>query len=289
MTDVIRVRAPASSANVGPGFDCVGVALELWNELVISRGSGVVVTGEGTHEVPADASHLGLRAFATLAPIEGHRFEFHNGIPLERGLGSSAATIALGLAAGAAVAGSRATPDELIKKGLEFEDHPDNLAPALHGGVCLAWHGAEGCASQRIADRMPLAPVVVVPQRRVATVEARSALPADVPFADAAHTVGRAAMLGVAITSGEADLLVAALDDRLHEPYRAALSSHFTAVRADLPTGGRAATISGSGPTTIVWTEPDLTKACRAELSTRFPDAYVLAPSVSADGAGVVV
>ena len=288
MADVIRVRAPASSANVGPGFDCVGIALELWNELEISPGSGVAVHGEGADEVPADARHLGLRAFATLAPLAGHRFEFHNRIPFERGLGSSAATIALGLVAAAAVAALKAPPDQLLQNGLQFEDHPDNLAPALLGGACLAWHGLEGCAARRISDGMPLAPVVVIPPGRVATAEARSALPGRVPFADAAHTAGRAAMLGAAIGRGDAELLAAALDDRLHEPYRAALSSHFDAVRSDLPTGARAATISGSGPTTIVWTEPELSDACCAELAARFPEARVLVPGVSARGAEVV-
>lgn len=286
MANVLRVRAPASSANVGPGFDCVGVALELWNELVISPGAGVLVRGEGAEEVPADASHLGLRAFATLTPLDGYRFEFTNHIPFERGLGSSAATIALGLAAGAAAGGSKLTAEELLQKGLEFENHPDNLAAALFGGVCMAWHGPNGCVARRIADRMPLVPVVIVPDQRVATAEARSALPGHVPFADAAHSVGRAAMLGAALAAAEADLFVAALDDRLHEPYRASSSPHFEAVRADLPRGARAVTISGSGPTTIVWTEEKLIDSCRAEIAERFEDARVLVLGVSATGAG---
>ena len=288
MEGVIRVRAPASTANVGPGFDCAGVALALWNELEVSSGSGVVVNGDGADEIPADDSHLGLRAFATLVPLEGYRFVFHNGIPLERGLGSSAATIALGLTAAAAVAGTTWNPRALLEKAAQFEEHLDNVAPALLGGACLAWHGPEGCGAQRIAEGMPLDPVVVVPSERVATTKARSALPQSVPFGDAAHTAGRAAMLGAAIAQGDAELLTAALDDRLHEPYRARLSEPFEALRSKLPSGGRAATISGSGPATIVWTEPGSVEVCSRELEERFPNARVLAPDVSGRGAEVV-
>ena len=143
MADVIRVRAPASSANVGPGFDCVGIALELWNELEISPGSGVAVHGEGADEVPADARHLGLRAFATLAPLAGHRFEFHNRIPFERGLGSSAATIALGLVAAAAVAALKAPPTSSCRTGSSSK-----ITPTISRRHCSAAHVSRGMVSK---------------------------------------------------------------------------------------------------------------------------------------------
>src|SRR5919201_4135875 len=120
----IRVRAPATTANVGPGFDCAAVALDLWNELEVGDGAGV-----------PDPDHLAVRAFARLAPLDGHSFSFIDRIPRERGLGSSAATIALGLVAGALAAGREAAPDELLALGLDLEGHQDNLAAALAGGV----------------------------------------------------------------------------------------------------------------------------------------------------------
>lgn len=285
MSEIIRVRAPATSANIGPGFDCAGCALDLWNELVVTSGSGVVVEGEGEGEVPTDGSHLALQAFSALAPLDGWRFEFKNRIPLASGLGSSAATIALGVVAGLAVAGADLTTKELLQHALALEDHPDNIAPALLGGAVLAWHGGGACAVRRIAERMPLAPVIVIPPGRVSTCDARAALPAQVPFADAAHTVGRAAMLGASIATGDADLFVAALDDRLHEPYRRSLSPTYEALREALPDAARAVTISGSGPTVIAWCDDAATERCHAELADRFPDAAVLALAASPIGA----
>ena len=136
------VRAPATTANLGPGFDCAAAALDLWNELHVEDaadgGPLVSVEGEGADEVPQTAEHLALRAFALVAPLEGRRFHFVNRIPLERGLGSSAAAIAMGLVAGAAVTGRVALPGELLTLGVPIEGHADNLAAALYGGVCIA-------------------------------------------------------------------------------------------------------------------------------------------------------
>ena len=135
----VRVVAPASTANLGPGFDAAAAALELWNEVVVEEGTGgVELEGEGVDELPRDATHLTLRAFALFAPVDGYRFSFVNRIPLERGLGSSAAAIAMGLVAGAAVAGQSTSPAELLALGVPIEGHADNLAAALYGGVCVA-------------------------------------------------------------------------------------------------------------------------------------------------------
>ena len=267
------VRAPATSANLGPGFDCVGVALDLWNELEVSEGAGVAVEGEGAGELPETADNLGVRAYARLADPAGRRFRFVNRIPLERGLGSSAATIALGLVAAAPAASA----DELLAVALELEDHGDNLAAALLGGVTLAWDGT----ARRIADRLPLEPVAVVPRTRTSTAAAREALPASVPHADATATVARAAMLGAAIAAGDADLFTQALRDRLHEPYRR--SDTLEAVRTALPRGARGATLSGSGPTVIVWADDPGPAA--GELRERFPGHDVLVLDVSPVGA----
>jgi homoserine kinase len=267
------VRAPATSANLGPAFDCAAVALDLWNELELTEGDGVVVEGEGADELPAGDANLAVRAYALLGDPTGKRFRFTNRIPLERGLGSSAAAIALGLVA--------ARPDlpaaELLAAGLELESHADNLAAALVGGVALTWEGRVA----RIADTLPLTPVALVPRERTSTDASRRTLPATVSHADAAANAARAALLAAGAVAGDAELFAAGLDDRLHEPYRP--SATLDGVRADLPAGARGATLSGSGPTVIVWAED--AQACAADLEHRFEQHEVLVVAVSAKGA----
>ncbi len=271
--ETIRVRAPATTANLGPGFDCVGVALDLWNELQVS-----------TENIMADRSHLGVRAFERLARADGLAFRFTDRIPPERGLGSSAAVIALGLVAGALAAGREADPEELLAEGFELEGHGDNLAAALVGGVCLT----AGMRILRVADGVPAVPIALVPESTVSTAAARASLPETVPHADAAFTAARAAVLGAALANGSAEHLAEALDDRLHEPYRAKNAPVLTAVRAALPEGAIGATLSGSGPTVIVWARDDSAEACAADLSSRFPEVRVLWLSVSSEGASQV-
>ena len=257
----LRVRAPATSANLGPGFDSVAVALDLWNEVELSAGGP-----------PADRDHLAVRAFELIAPANGWSFAFFDRIPRERGLGSSAATIALGLVAACAATGREPEPEELLALGLPLEGHPDNLAAALAGGVCLTWEGRIA----RIADDVPATPIAVVPEARVSTREARAALPAQVPHADAAHTAGRAALLGAALASGSPTLFAAALDDRLHEPYRAPNAPLLEAIRGELPSAALGATLSGSGPTVIVWAERARAAECAASLGRLDADVITL-------------
>ncbi len=267
------VRAPATSANVGPGFDCAAVALDLWNELELTDGEGVSVEGEGAGELAGDETNLAVRAYALLADPTGKRFSFRNRIPLERGLGSSAAAIALGLAA----ARPEGSPEALLAAGLTLESHADNLAAALVGGVTLTWEGRIA----RIADTLPLAPVALVPRDRTSTEASRRSLPAAVPHADAAANAARAALLAAGTVGGDAGLFAAALDDRLHEPYRP--SPALEDVRAELPAGARGATLSGSGPTVIVWADDPT--ACADDLTRRFPQHDVLVLAVSSRGA----
>jgi homoserine kinase len=264
------VRAPATTANVGPGYDCAAVALDLWNELEVSDGDG-----------DADLDHLGVRAFARLAPVEGRRFAFVDRIPRERGLGSSASVIALGLVAAAAVAELELSPDELLADGVPLEGHPDNLAAALAGGVCLTWDGKIA----RVADDTPAVPIALVPESTVSTADARAALPPDVSHADAAFTAGRAALLGAALASRSAELFADALADRLHEPYRANGAPLLAAVREQPPPGALGSTLSGSGPTVVVWAARESADECATGLTERFPDVSVLTLSVSPRGA----
>jgi homoserine kinase len=268
----LTVRAPATTANLGPGFDCAAVALDLWNELEVSEGEG---------EIPHD--HLGVNAFSRLASVDGLRFRFVDRIPRTRGLGSSASVIALGLVAGAAVAGRDLAPEELLTEGLPLEGHPDNLAAALAGGVCLTWEGRIA----RIADGVPAVPIALVPETTVSTTAARASLPAQISHADAAFTTGRAALLGAALASGSAELFAEALADRLHEPYRASNAPLLGAVRANLPADALGSTLSGSGPTVIVWAAPESALACADDLTERFPDVSVQTLPVTPEGAHV--
>jgi homoserine kinase len=283
----IRVKAPATSANLGPGFDCAGVALELWNELTVADADalGVEIEGEGAQEAPLDETHLGLQAFALLEPVAGKRFAFRNRIPFARGLGSSSATIALGLAAAARWQGREPDADELLPLGMRLEPHADNLAPCLLGGAVLAWEEGERWQARRVADALALDALAVVPQHRVETAAARAALPAELSHADASFSAGRAALLGAALASGDRELLRAAFHDKLHEPYRAANAPLLRAIHGDPPMGAAGVTLSGSGPTVIVWAYPDWTAACMDELVKRFQDCKVLRLAVAKTGA----
>jgi homoserine kinase len=262
-----RFRAPATTANLGPGFDVAGAALDLWNELELTEGAGA-----------ADDSHLGMRAFSVYAPPAEWTFEWTSRIPRERGLGSSAATVALGLVAGAWAAGVQPSLEELLEEGLPLEGHADNLAPALAGGVCLTWDGHLA----RVADDLPALPIAVIPETQVSTAESRRGLPGAVPREDAVFTVARAALLGAAIASGDARLFGASHDDRLHEPYRTA-TPLLAELRAALPEGALGATLSGSGPTVVVWAEGNISD----ELRARYPQHEVLTLRVARSGAGL--
>ncbi|MDE3190996.1 MAG: homoserine kinase [Acidobacteriota bacterium] len=267
----MKVRAPATAANLGPGFDIAGVAFDLWNEVEIGEGNGHV-----------DEENLVVRAFATFASPEGRSFTFVERIPRERGLGSSASAVALGLVAGAIVAGVERSADELLERGLDLEGHPDNLAAALAGGVCLTWEGRIA----RIADDLPAGVVAVIPETRVLTANARGLLPQAVPHEDAAFSAGRAALLGAALAAGSPSLLAASAADRLHEPYRAEDAPHLGEIRRDLPGGAIGAALSGSGPTVLVWAERGREGDVERELARRFPDCDVRRLSVTSTGAG---
>jgi len=271
LTEALRLRAPATTANLGPGFDCAAVALDLWNELEVSSGDD-----------EPDPDHIGVRAFARLAGLDGRRFTWTSRIPRARGLGSSAAVIALGLVAAALVERGRADPAELFAEGLELEGHGDNLAAALLGGVCLSW----GTQLVRIADRPPAIPIALIPEAMVSTAASRAALPLTVTHADAAFSAGRATLLGAALAGGSTELFAEALTDRLHEPYRAESVPLLGAVREALPARALGATLSGSGPAVIVWVRGEDAVSCESELATRFPNERVLRLEVATMGAG---
>jgi homoserine kinase len=284
----MRVVAPASTANLGPGFDAAAAALDLWNELTVEDGTGVEIEGEGADELPRDATHLSLRAFALFAPVEGHRFRFVNRIPLERGLGASAAAIALGLVAGAATAGRDVSPGELLALGERFEGHCDNLAAALFGGVCIAWRRNGKPVAKRIAADMPAAPVLTVPDVRTNTASSRNGLPFTIKHEDAAINAGAAALLGAAIVAGDVDLLRDAFGDRLHEPYRLPDAPLLRELRAHVPSGAVGVTLSGSGPSVVVWARNERIGDVVGELERTLPaNTTVLPLRIAQEGASL--
>jgi homoserine kinase len=287
----VHVRAPASTANLGPGFDCAAAALELWNELIVEpNGAGVSVEieGESEDELSRGEDHLALRAFARFASPVGYRFRFINRIPLERGLGASASTVALGLIAGAAVAGAFPTTAELLAAGEPFEGHSDNLAATLYGGVCISWRRNGVVNARRLAGDLPLAPVLVVPLARTSTFRSRSSLPFTVKHEDAAASAAAASLLGAAIAGGDAELLANSFHDRLHEPYRLTSAPLLGELRERLPAGAVGVTLSGSGPSVVVWAlEPDVARLVDELRHSLPPDTTVLPLRVAQTGASL--
>jgi homoserine kinase len=270
----VRVRVPATSANLGPGFDTLGLALALHDEVtarVEPTGVVIEVTGEGASEVPRDESHLVLRAmrrtFADLsvAPA-GLWLSCRNTIPHARGLGSSAAAIVAGivLARGLVRDGDeRMSRTDVLALAAELEGHADNVAACLLGGLTVAWSEGE---SEGEFEREPerqraravrrdlhpdVSPVVFVPPTTASTSVARGMLPAAVPHRDAAFTAARAALLVTALTA-EPHLLFPATEDRLHQSYRAPAAPAGAALMAQLRASGHAAVVSGAGPTVLV-------------------------------------
>lgn len=261
----VRVSVPATSANLGPGFDALGLALELRDVVVASvSGSGLAVTveGAGAEEVPRDESHLVVRAMragfdAMGAAPPGLSLACRNVIPHGRGLGSSSAAIVAGLwLARSLVAGGRLLLDDegLFRLAAGLEGHPDNVAPALFGGFVISGREDDGYYAVPAPVDPRVSAIVFVPPTAVGTTEARGLLPAEVPHADAADNAGRAALL-VAALAGRPELLVTATRDRLHQDYREpAMPGSLALVRA-LRAEGHAAVVSGAGPTVLCFTD----------------------------------
>ncbi len=294
----VTVRPPATSANLGPGFDCLGLALELRDEVLVEAldesGLHVEVVGEGAGEVPLDERHLLVRSlragFAALGgQPAGLRVHCRNRIPHGRGLGSSSAAICAGLVAARDLAedGASVLDDELLLDlATRIEGHPDNVAPALRGGLTVAWTqdpederhadgkpgesgaqnspnsqaGAPRAFAQRLTPDPDISAVVFIPPNRLATEVARGLLPTQVPHRDAAANAGRAALLTAAMTAPglthhqRAELLHAATRDRLHQDYRAPAMPDSAALISRLRADGFAAAVSGAGPSVLVLT-----------------------------------
>ena len=255
---VTSVVVPASSANLGPGFDAFGLALTLHDEFIateIASGLEIEVIGEGADSVPRGPDHLVVQAmeaaFSHLgARPTGIRLTCTNAIPHARGLGSSAAAIVGGLALGGRLVGQPFEERDLFELAAKLEGHPDNVAAAIHGGFTIAWTEPTGPQALRLDAHLPV--TVLVPPSPVSTDMARRLLPARVPHADAAFNAGRAALF-VAALQGHPDLLMAATEDVLHQPYRAEAMPQSYELVQELRSVEIPAVISGAGPTVLAF------------------------------------
>ncbi|MFL6061779.1 MAG: homoserine kinase [Marmoricola sp.] len=296
VTGPVTVAVPATSANLGPGFDCLGLALALHDVLtgeVVPDGLEIEVLGEGSETLPRDEHHLVVRAmraaFAVLG-VEppGLRLRFENAIPQSRGLGSSSAAIVGGLALARAlvVGGERFDDDSLLYLANRIEGHPDNVAPAVVGGFVVAGQalstdGAEEVWALSAPIAAAISAVAFVPPTGVSTEAARGLLPDQVPHAQAAANTGRAAVL-VAAMAGAPDQLLRGTEDFLHQSYRSPAMPESFALVERLRSAGYAAFISGAGPTVLVLV------ADGADLSERCPEGWAV-HALAVDHAGVRV
>jgi homoserine kinase len=276
----VRVRVPATSANLGPGFDAFGLALALYDDVVVRVAEGglsVDVAGEGAETVRRDARHLVVRSMNAAFDRLGGRprgleVVCANRIPHGRGLGSSAAAIVAGVvAARALVAGGadRLPDDAVLRLASEIEGHPDNVAACLLGGLTVAWADDAGSRALRLEPSTAISPVVFIPATAVSTAKARRLLPETVPHADAARNAGRAALLVEALTR-RPDLLLAATEDTLHQHYRAPAMPRSASLLAKLRSAGIPAVVSGAGPTVLALCPPQRVNEAMAQAGRTF-------------------
>ncbi|MEI4271988.1 homoserine kinase [Klenkia sp. LSe6-5] len=289
----VRIRVPATSANLGPAFDSAGLALTCYDELEVAVADGlhVELAGIGADELPRDESHLVVRAFRAACldlgwVPSGLALRARNGIPQGRGLGSSAAAVVAGiLAAWALCPAVTGIDDERVLTLADaIEGHPDNVAACLLGGLTLSWSGAEGARATSLAVAPAVSPVLCVPRETLSTHVARALLPPTVAHGDAAFNAGRAALLVHALTAAPG-LLLEATEDRLHQDQRGPSMPATAALVGDLRDAGHAAVVSGAGPAVLVLVPRT---ADRALVHTVVPAGWeVLDLDVEARGARV--
>ncbi|MBO3663225.1 homoserine kinase [Microbacterium stercoris] len=278
----VFVRVPATSANLGPGFDSLGLALSAYDELTVTALPAgeleIEVTGSGADSIPRDGSHLIVRtiqhvfeAFGRTAP--GLRLTAHNGVPHGRGLGSSAAAVAAGVlaAAGLLEGDVDLTDEDLLRMANDVEGHPDNVAPALFGGLTIAWIDETGPHHKKLLVHRGVSPVVFVPETTMSTTKARSVLGPEVPREDAVFNLSRSALLIAALTQSP-DLLLAATEDKLHQNYRAASMPETDKLVRALRAAGFAAVVSGAGPSVLVLADGPGRRAEAARLVASISD-----------------
>jgi homoserine kinase len=276
MPAAVKVRVPATIANLGPGFDALGIAVKMHLEIDIEprRDSvDIMVEGEGAEQLPVDDTNLVIRSMNTFFDHVGRRptgyaVRVRNPIPLASGLGSSAAAVVGGLFAARSITGRTVPQTEMVQLATAIEGHPDNVLAALLGGLVVCYQNPEPMTDLRYYRLEPsdrLVPIILVPKAQMPTASAREGLPSDVAFEDAQFTASRAALLVAAISTGAgADVLADAMNDRLHEPTRLTRMPETAAVHAELRASGLPVALAGSGPS-LLMIVPRPEAATRAE------------------------
>lgn len=295
----VTVKVPATSANLGPGFDTLGMALSFYDELQVEAVSGsgahVEVHGEGAGEVATDESNLVVKSIAYTfeklgQKLPGLKLVAHNVIPHGRGMGSSGAAVVSGIiAAKGLLEGIVEISDEqLLTIATELEGHPDNVAPALFGGLTIAWEDETGPHHKKLFVHRGVSPLELVPTFKMSTALARSLQPESVPHDDAVFNVSRSALLIAALTQSP-ELLLAATEDRLHQDYRAAAMPETDEIVKLMREHGHAAVVSGAGPSVLVLASDPAQRLEAAKLAAKhYPKWQALLLAVDFKGATVI-
>jgi homoserine kinase len=292
----VHVRVPATSANLGPGFDTLGIALSYYDDLEVTATADnkiqIDVEGEGKGQVPLDETHLVVKViletfkrFKQTAP--GLHLKAVNRIPHGRGMGSSGAAVVAGLMAAKGLLQGvvEITDKNLLDLATEFESHPDNVAPALFGGLSIAWEDESGPHTKKLSVHRGVSPLVLVPKNEMSTALARSMQPESVPHEDAVFNVSRSALLVAAMVQSP-ELLLAATEDRLHQNYRAAAMPETDELIRLLRSNGHAAVVSGAGPSVLVLASDPAERLRAADLvKTKYPKWQPLLLAVDNKGA----
>ncbi len=294
----ILVKVPATSANLGPGFDAFGLALDLWNVTTITPAKefSVQVSGEGAGKLTSGKNNLLVRAGQRVAERAGmalHPFhaECVNQIPLSSGMGSSSAAILTGMLAGNALLENPFSRDEILNLASEMEGHPDNIAAALMGGLVVSMVEGGEVVARKIPVDARIRVTIALPDFYLSTKQARAALPKRVLRKDAVHNISRAALVVEALRNGDLNLLGKAMTDKLHQPYRLKLiPGAASAMRAAKEAGASAVALSGAGPSVIAFaakTEPMIGEAMKRAFEVAGVEARIFRLGATSRGAEI--
>jgi homoserine kinase len=301
MSKTVKVRVPGTTANCGPGFDAVGIACTIYNELELTlsteKNLEIEIVGDGRGIIPIDHRNVVWQAIQQVLAItgtgyQGARIKMMNHVPLARGLGSSAAAIVAGLVAANAATEGLLSKQEIFELATQIEGHPDNVAPALYGGVTLSavYQGHAQCL--RFLPPLELSMVVAVPEFNLSTKDSRQVLPEQVAYQDAVFNISRAALLIGALSQGEFSFLKCALEDKIHQPYREQLIPGMQDVfNAANEMGALGAAISGAGPCLIAFTQQNTDRigaAMVAAFQANKIEASYLVLNIDKEGAKVL-
>ncbi len=296
----VIVRVPATTANLGAGFDCIGAALSLYNEFKFSPATQLIIeaTGAESDRVDRGSSNLAYQAFVKLfehlhQPVPPVKIELGLGVPLARGLGSSATAIVGGLVGANALVGSPCSLGVIMQLAIEMEGHPDNVVPALIGGCRLAATRGDQWEICDIDWHPDVMPVVAIPDFELSTTAARQVLPGNYTRADAIFNVAHLGMMLRGLETGNAAWLATGLADRLHQPYRQTLIKGYAEVeQAAINAGAHGLVISGAGPTLLALTAPDQSAAVATAMNTAWTNLgikpQVQALAIDLQGAQII-